>query len=256
MELAAFAACVLLILVLVRRIRWRRSAPTRPPSATDSASDSEQGFLAASKRLRLFEFMNVIVADERGSTEIDVIVVGNAGVFVIEIKDFNAWVFGNEHDEKWTAVYPDQSKHPFPNPLRQNFRHLKALETRLAIPPESFQSIVAFTGRCELKTPMPRNVITGDYRSLIESAGGITLTDSEVIRICHALDALKASSTPAALETHVAELKARYSSTTNCPKCGAALVERRSRKATATEAPFLGCKAFPRCRYTRPLDAT
>lgn len=35
-----------------------------------------------------------------------------------------------------------------------------------------------------------------------------------------------------------------------CPRCGSALVERRNR---STEESFLGCSAYPRCRYTRAI---
>jgi restriction system protein len=37
-----------------------------------------------------------------------------------------------------------------------------------------------------------------------------------------------------------------------CPRCGSALVDRRSRK-TGTE--FLGCSRFPACRHTQPVAA-
>ncbi len=240
MEFFVLAACV--VLWLVRAFRLRRVRPAR-------------GFLSASKRFRLFDFKNVIVADDRGTTEIDVIVVGNSGVFVVELKDFNAWIFGDENADKWTAVYRDKSKYPFQNPLRQNFRHIKALESRLRIPPDAFHSIVAFTGDCDFKTALPSDVIRGRYRGLVKNAAGIRLTDSDVTRICKALEELKASSNREALAAHVANLRARYSSTTTCPKCGAALVERRSRTATADHPSFLGCERFPRCRYTRKLDA-
>jgi len=216
----------------------------------------ERSFLSVPRQFRFFDYRSVIVGDERGTTEIDVIVVGNAGVFVVEMKEYNAWIFGDENDEKWTACYLDKSKHQFQNPIRQNFRHIKALQTQLGLPHELFKSIVAFTGNCEFKTPMPSNVIVGDYRDLIERADGIMLPDSEVKRVCQVLEALESASTNDAFDAHVSELKSRHSSTTICPKCGAPLVERRSTKSTSDGAPFLGCRAFPRCTYTKRIDAT
>lgn len=200
-------------------------------------------------------FKNVIVSDDRGTTEIDVIVVRTAGIFVVEIKDYNAWIFGNEQDEKWTACYADRSKHSFQNPLRQNFRHIKALQARIGLPIEAFHSIVAFTGHCDLKTPMSANVIAGDYWDYIESIQGARLSEVDIERIRNALNDLKEASTGEALETHVADLKERFSSTTKCPKCGSRLVERRSRRATTGTPAFLGCQAYPKCRYTRQLEA-
>lgn len=206
--------------------------------------------------LKLFGFRNVIVPDERGTTEIDVIFVGNTGIFVIELKEYNAWIFGDEGDEKWTARYIDGSSHQFQNPLRQNFRHVMALVGQLRLPKDRFHSVVAFSGDCELKTPMPTNVFVGDHRNYVRQTDGIRLTDAEVSRVCEVLQVLKSRSSRAALEEHVGTLHDRFSSTTTCPKCGDALVERRSTKSTSDGRPFLGCRAFPKCTYTRRMDAT
>ena len=252
MNAAVLVAVAALALVYVLGRRRKRAALHAPVAA----SQRERGFLSAPRRHWLYEYQRVIVADERGTTEIDVIVVGNSGVFVVELKDFNAWIFGSEDDEQWTACYVDKSKHQFQNPLRQNFRHIKALQARLGLRQEVFQSVVSFTGHCELKTPMPSSVVVGSYRRVVESADGIKLTDAEVMRVCQVLAVLEAASTNDAFDTHVADLKMRYSSTTTCPKCGAALVERRARNAAVNAPGFLGCQAFPRCRYTRQLDAT
>jgi hypothetical protein len=241
------AAALALVYVLGRR----RKLPAL--HAPVGVAQQERGFLSVPRRHRLFDYKSVIVADERGTTEIDVIVVGNSGVFVVELKDFNAWIFGSEDDEQWTACYFDKSRHQFQNPLRQNFRHIKALQARLGLRQEVFQSVVAFTGNCELKTPMPSTVVMGSYRRVVESAEGIKLTDAEVMRVCQVLEVLEAASTNDALDAHVADLKVRYSSTTTCPKCGAALVARRARNAAVDEPGFLGCQSYPRCRYTRQL---
>jgi restriction system protein len=214
------------------------------------------GFLSAPRRHRFLYYRNIIVADDRGTTEIDAIVLGNAGVFVVEMKEYNAWIFGDANDDNWTACYYDKTKYQFQNPLRQNFRHIKALQSRLGLRAELFKSIVAFTGNCEFKTPMPSNVIVGNYRAVVDTAEGILLSDAEVRRVSQILEALESASTKDSLHAHVSNLKARYSSTTICPKCGGALVERRARAAASGEPSFLGCQAYPRCRYTRQLDAT
>ncbi len=54
--------------------------------------------ISVPRGLKLVGFRNVIVPDERGTTEIDAVFVGNAGVFVIEAKEYNAWIFGAEGD--------------------------------------------------------------------------------------------------------------------------------------------------------------
>jgi len=248
---------LLVVAVIVAIVAFFVRAHTASATGTSaSLIPSWHSFLSAPRRLRLFSFTNLIVPDARGTTEVDVIVVGNSGVFVVELKDFNAWIFGDEHEAQWTACYVDTSKHQFQNPLRQNFRHIKALQQRTGLPSDAFHSIVAFTGDCEFKTPMPSNVIVGGYRDLIERTQGIRLSDADVERVCRVLRELEAASTADARDSHIAALHERYSSSTTCPKCGSPLVERRSRTAPNSRATFLGCKSFPRCRYTRPLDIT
>ena len=49
----------------------------------------------------------------------------------------------------------------FQNPLRQNFKHVKALESALQVPADTIHSIVTFVGDTTFKTPMPPNVTYG-----------------------------------------------------------------------------------------------
>src|SRR5262245_43696973 len=110
----------LFVALALRRSWWSSYVRTGSREPVDR-------FISLHTSFRLFEFRNVIVADERGTTEIDIIFVGNTGIFVIEQKEFSAWIFGSEDDEKWTARYANGSTYPFQNPLRQNYRHLMAL---------------------------------------------------------------------------------------------------------------------------------
>lgn len=133
------------------------------------------------RSLKLFEFRNVIVPDERGTTEIDVILVGNTGVFVVEQKEYNAWIYGSDDDDKWTARYVDGSTHQLQNPLRQNYRHVMALVAQLGLSRDKFHSLVVFSGDCELKTPMPSNVLVGDHENRVRRTDGIRLDRKSVV---------------------------------------------------------------------------
>ena len=62
-----------------------------------------------------------------GTTQIDQVVVSNFGIFCIETKNFEGWIFGSAHQHHWTQViYRFRKK--FYNPLRQNYAHIKAVE--------------------------------------------------------------------------------------------------------------------------------
>ena len=101
---------------------------------------------------------NVTLRTSRGTTQIVHIVVSEYGIFVIETKNMDGWIFGSEHSSKWTQVIY-RSKHSFPNPLRQNYSHVCALKDLLDIPIDKFIPIVVFTGNLDFKTRMPANVI-------------------------------------------------------------------------------------------------
>ncbi len=62
------------------------------------------------------------------TTQIDHVVVSTYGIFCIETKDYRGWIFGSKYNQNWTQVIY-HSKKSFYNPLRQNFAHVKALES-------------------------------------------------------------------------------------------------------------------------------
>lgn len=200
-------------------------------------------------------YHGLIVPDERGTTEIDEVLVTPAGVFVVEKKDFSAWIYGNEADKNWTAVYPRET-HRFQNPLRQNYRHIKALESFLRIERSIFSSVIAFSPRSRLMTPLPPQVLSSDHVAFVRARTDVALSPEDFDRICASLDTLKASSDTASLDRHVKHLKERFDSTTRCPRCTGNLVRRQSRKPGNRQNVFLGCSNFPACRYVRNLEAT
>jgi restriction system protein len=200
-------------------------------------------------------YVGLIVQDERGTTEVDEVLVTPAGIFVIEKKDFGAWIFGNENDEHWTAVYANGEKHRFQNPIRQNYRHIKALASYLGVPRSMLSSVVAFSRRSRFKTRSPSDVLVGDHVAYVRSDDNIALNPEEFDVICSRLNVLDTSSANgASLDRHVQDLHARFESTTQCPRCGGRLVQRQSRKRGYEGNVFLGCSNFPSCRYIRNLD--
>jgi restriction system protein len=112
---------------------------------------------------------NVTLPTADGTTQIDHVIVSRFGVFVVETKNYKGWIFGSEHQPTWTQkIY--RRTHKFQNPLRQNYKHLKTLESALGISPEVLHSVVVFMGECRFKTPMPPNVcIGGAYTRYIKS---------------------------------------------------------------------------------------
>jgi hypothetical protein len=103
---------------------------------------------------------HVTIRMDDGTTQVDHILISRFGVFVIETKDYNGWIFANATEATWTQVlFRRRSK--FQNPIFQNKRHVRAVQGLLDfLPPEAIKSVVVFCGRAEFKTEIPQGVIT------------------------------------------------------------------------------------------------
>lgn len=106
-------------------------------------------------------FHNLILPNQQKTTQIDHIIVSPFGIFVVEVKYFAGWIFGQSKDRQWTHTLSrhKQQKYPFPNPLHQNYGHIKALQNLLTLPETAFHSVVVFAHRnCQIHTQLPSNV--------------------------------------------------------------------------------------------------
>ncbi|HEH9590678.1 TPA: nuclease-related domain-containing protein, partial [Pseudomonas aeruginosa] len=88
---------------------------------------------------------NVTLNTPDGTTQIDHVFLSPYGIFVLETKNMSGWIFGGEKQAQWTQkLYKRTFK--FQNPLRQNYKHLKALEATLGVSPEHLYSVITFVG--------------------------------------------------------------------------------------------------------------
>lgn len=101
---------------------------------------------------------NVTLPTEKGTTQIDHIIVSRYGVFVIETKTMKGWLFGSPTQKQWTQKINNYSSQ-FQNPLHQNYKHLKTLQNILGLTDDKLHPVVVFAGSSRFKTPMPNNVI-------------------------------------------------------------------------------------------------
>lgn len=100
---------------------------------------------------------DVLLRTEDGTTQIDHIVVSKYGIFVIETKNMSHWIFAN-NGPYWTQThYKKKSK--FQNPIRQNYKHVITIENLLDVPKSLIFNTVVFSGDCEFKTDVEKNVM-------------------------------------------------------------------------------------------------
>ena len=205
-------------------------------------------YFLSSKDYHFFD--NFIIKDESDSTQIDHIIVSKYKIFVVETKEMDGWIFGNEKSANWTQTFYNNKKQ-FQNPLRQNYKHTMSLSKYLDIAHDKTKSIVIFWGGCKFKTEMPENVIRGGFNGgakYIERFSEIVFTDEEVLNICNKLKSGKAEMGILSGRQHTQSLKKRFESDTVCPKCGGNLLERSGAKGA-----FIGCDNYPKCRFTKEI---
>lgn len=144
------------------------------------------------------------------TTQIDHVVVSVHGVFVLETKHLQGWIFGAERQKDWTQTFY-RHRVRFQNPLRQNWRHLKALETLLGVPLAHLHSVVVLTGTAQFKTAMPAQVVQGAaVVPYVRSFNAQLLAPEAVQRILQQLDAQRLAPTRATHRAHVAHLRQRH----------------------------------------------
>ena len=203
---------------------------------------------------RTYVVMNdVTVRDSRGTAQIDHVIISRFGIFVVESKNMDGWIYGGEYESQWTqSLYG--TRYRFQNPLIQNIRHIKALNEYLRVEESTFHSVVMFWGESTFKSPMPDNVLDNGYTSFIKSRNEVLFSDSQVAGL---IDGIRRAALPRGRATraaHIQDLDRRFGGDETCPQCGAALVVRTTKRGPKAGQQFLGCRGYPKCRFTHPLD--
>lgn len=194
-------------------------------------------------------FHDLTLHTSQGPTQIDHIVVSRYGIFVVETKNYTGWVFGDAKSKQWTqTIYGKKSR--FQNPLRQNFKHTKAVESFLSLSPRYVHSVVVFVGDAELKTDLPDNVThLRGLCSYILSYRDLLLDTRHVRAIAMTLSDLKEGR-----EFRQPPTLAVVPQEPLCPKCGERMVLRKARKGKNAGSEFWGCPRFPGCRGVRRIS--
>lgn len=193
---------------------------------------------------------NVYVPMSGKTTEIDMLMIHEKGIFVIESKNYSGWIFGDYNQLNWTQSFSNGEKHKFYNPIKQNRTHIKALAEYLEKPVSEFMSYIVFSERCTLKKVPPdtsdviivrRPHMLKRLRSQIDTMP-VKYSHDEIVAMKDKLTNLTNKST-AEKKQHIENIK------TKCPFCGSDLVKRNGKYGA-----FWGCSAYPKCKFTRPID--
>lgn len=91
--------------------------------------------------------MNLNIPTENGgTTEIDLLLIHETGIYVFEIKHYKGTIYGDDKGAIWTQYFRTVKNNTFKNPILQNEYHIKAIK-RL-FPNIPVKSVIVFTS-CE-----------------------------------------------------------------------------------------------------------
>lgn len=150
---------------------------------------------------------NVTLPTEDGTTQIDHIIVSEFGVFVVETKNIKGWIYGSPNQKTWIQkIYRRSFK--FQNPLHQNYKHVKTLQSLLGLDEQQIHSVIVFVGDSTFKTKMPENVVYGlGYVRYIKSKNTPVLTKSQVIEIINKMEQMRLARSFKTHREHVKHVK-------------------------------------------------
>lgn len=150
-----------------RRIQLRNSRPKifKRDDVSDYARESghdffqyqfDKGIRGEANVFHLLEAMpyytkimtNLYIPTEKGTTEIDIVLIAPWGIYVIESKNYSGKIYGDQKYRNWHH-YLGGKKYEFLNPIIQNQLYIDALEK--VLPNLTLHSLIIFGNKTELK---------------------------------------------------------------------------------------------------------
>lgn len=193
------------------------------------------------------------------TSQIDLVLIGNRGIYVIEVKMFDdAKVYGNTQKSKWN-YYKHGKKYEIYSPLKQNRKHIEYLKGFLKdfgdVPCFSIITMICddfkINGEknentiiCNSLPAMERGIykIAEDKPEVFDDIKKQEIFDyirnnqllGKEVRKNHKQNVIT-------YKENLEKMKAQKI----CPYCKTELVLRKGKNGE-----FYGCKNFPKCRYT------
>lgn len=195
---------------------------------------------------------NVIIPHQNGTSQIDHIVVSPFGIFVIETKNYEGWIYGAERSEEWKQTFRTTKAHNFYNPIKQNWGHIYTLSSFLKLDKSVFRPIIVFSNKATLKIQVETPVVhMSQLKREILSYTQRIISENEVEIIADRLIHTNLAGRDNE-KKHIQSVKnnvvQKQQTLRNgrCPRCGAALVLRNGKYGD-----FYGCSNYPKCRFTQ-----
>ncbi|GAB6169573.1 hypothetical protein JCM1393_20330 [Clostridium carnis] len=134
-----FIIAIILIIIIIKKLNRRKEI--------NFGEEEVNKILRKFHRYKLLS--DIMIKRDNGTSQIDHILISKKGIFVIETKDYNGLIYGDQYSKYWTQILYTE-KNSFYNPIRQNYGHIKALEEYLN-EKDIFISVIVFTNKSKLK---------------------------------------------------------------------------------------------------------
>lgn len=234
---------IILIVVLFVYLAWYNSAKQK----------GKRGEMRVSAILSQLSDEYTILNDlvfrtEKGTTQIDHLVVSKYGIFTIETKNYRGEIYGDDNRKEWTQLivtevtyakkwwktYTYVTKNRFYNPVKQSVGHAFRIKELLSVFPHvKIVPIVVFTGDAILSYVESKNHVVYEENLLdvIDGYKTTYLTDNDVQAVLAILTGNNIRETVSDRQ-HVKNLRTaarEVNATINsgiCPKCGGHLIGR------------------------------
>lgn len=165
MKFLLLIAFAVFLLCIIRKKRYKNTEYYRQTKHSYKSVQADKGrlgefyiykYLKPLKGYKRYLF-NLYIPKENGeTTEIDVVLLHESGIYVFESKNYSGWIYGTESEQYWTQTFPAKRGHSqenqFFNPILQNRGHLRWLRAFLADRTLSFYSYIVFSDRCTFKS--------------------------------------------------------------------------------------------------------
>ncbi len=215
-----------------------------------------------------FLFNLYLPKDNGGTSEIDVVMLHETGIYVLESKNYSGWIYGTETQRTWTQTIQKDNgqieKNTFYNPILQNKSHIKWLKAYLKDDTLPIFSCIVFSERCDLKeihlTSGEHAVINRDDLRFtvkrIAKQNGNLLTRPQIEDLIDQLYPLT-QVTEAEKLAHIQAIRTKTQPQPTdpnvCPRCGGKLVLKTAAKGQFQGSQFYGCSNYPACRYIKKI---
>ncbi len=193
---------------------------------------------------------DIMIKDEKGTHQIDHLVLSEFGIFVIEMKNYYGLIKGNEYDNKW-CQYLGKTKKYFVNPIHQNYGHIKSLSNLLNLDDKYFISIICFSNQANINIKSNSIVTQVDYLKNEILKFKELLVDKNVKELSNIIMSNNIED-KSLRKQHVKDINVKVNKDRElennmiCPKCGNELVERNGKYGK-----FIGCSSYPKCKYIK-----